>query len=55
MSDFRFGKDPYSDLPDDPEEAFLVLEAHFGDECDRTLQTLGHDDRTDVVHVDYLA
>jgi hypothetical protein len=55
MGDFGFRIDPYSDLPDDPEEAFLVLEAHFRDECDHALQTLDRDDRTDVVHVDYMA
>jgi hypothetical protein len=55
MSDFGFEKDPYSDLPDDPEEAFLVLEAHFRDECDHTLRMLDRDERTDIVHVDYMA
>lgn len=55
MNDFDFGYDPYSDLPDDPEEAFLKLEAHFKSECERTLQSLGQNDRTDVVYVDYMA
>jgi hypothetical protein len=55
MSDFGFEKDPYSELPDDPEEAFLVLEAHFRHECDRALQALDQNERSDVVHVDYMA
>jgi hypothetical protein len=55
MSDFGFGKNPYDDLPDDPEEAFLELEAHFRAECNDALQALHEDERTDVVHVDYMA
>ncbi|SFM50664.1 hypothetical protein SAMN05216573_102174 [Bradyrhizobium sp. Rc3b] len=53
MSDF--GSDPYQDLPDDPEEAFLKLESHFRAECDRQLGALEHNDRTDIVYVDYIA
>jgi hypothetical protein len=55
MNDFGFGKDPYSDLPDDPEEVFLELEAHFKDECERELRALDQGDRPDVVYVDYMA
>ncbi|MGT2502176.1 hypothetical protein ACVOMS_17620 [Bradyrhizobium guangxiense] len=55
MNEFDFGNDPYSDLPDDPEDAFLQLEAHFKDECERTLRSLDQNDRTDVVYVDYMA
>lgn len=29
MNDFAAGLDPYEDLPEEPEEAFLKLEAHF--------------------------
>jgi hypothetical protein len=50
-----FGPDPYDDLPDDPEEAFLQLEEHFKDECDRSLKEAGQDERTDVIHVSYIA
>ena len=55
MNDFGLDPDPYQDLPDDPEEAFLKLEAHFSAECDRRLQAASQDDRTDVIYVDYIA
>jgi hypothetical protein len=45
----------YADLPEDPELAFLKLEAHFRAECDRQLQKAGQNDRTDVIYVDYIA
>ncbi|MET4442850.1 deoxyribodipyrimidine photolyase-like uncharacterized protein [Bradyrhizobium sp. GM2.2] len=51
----EFGGDPFQDLSDDPEEAFLKLETHFRSECDRQLAALEHNDRTDVVYVDYIA
>ncbi len=54
MNDF-LDLDPYEDLPDDPEEAFLKLEAHFHAECDRRLKAATQDDRTDVIYVDYIA
>lgn len=50
-----FGPDPYDDLPEDPEDAFLKLEAHFRDECDSRLRDASHDERTDVIYVDYIA
>jgi hypothetical protein len=53
MGDFGF--DPYDNLPDDPELAFLKLEEHFRAECDLTLKNCGQDDRTDVVYVHYMA
>jgi hypothetical protein len=53
MSDF--GSDPYDDLPEDPEDAFLKLEAHFKDECDFRLKAASQDERTDVIYVDYMA
>ncbi len=34
----NFGPDPFEDLPDDPEEAFLILEEHFREECDVQLR-----------------
>jgi hypothetical protein len=42
MADYfgsEFIDDIYADLPEDPELAFLRLEAHFRAECDRQLQT----------------
>ena len=50
-----FGPDPFEDLPDDPEEAFLILEEHFREECDVQLREAGQDIRTDVIHVAYIA
>jgi hypothetical protein len=55
MSDFGLETDPYEDLPDDPEEAFLKLEAHSHLECDRRLKAATQDDRTDIIYVDYIA
>ena len=46
----NFGPDPFDDLPDDPEEAFLILEEHFREACDLRLQEAGRDERTDVIH-----
>lgn len=51
----QFGPDPYEDLPDDPEAAFLQLEDYFKDECDSRLRAAERDDRTDVIYVDYIA
>jgi hypothetical protein len=34
----NFGPDPFEDLPDDPEEAFLILEELFREECNLRLQ-----------------
>jgi len=51
----NFGPDPFEDLPDDPEEAFLILEEHFREECNLRLQEAGHDERTDVIHVAYIS
>jgi hypothetical protein len=53
MSDFD--PDPYDDLPEDPEAAFLRLEEYFKAECDRRLSAASQDDRTDVIYVDYIA
>jgi hypothetical protein len=53
MSDF--GIDPYDDLPEDPEAAFLKLEAHFKDECEHDLRALDQNERTDIVYIHYMA
>jgi hypothetical protein len=53
MSDFD--PDPYEDLPEDPEAAFLRLEAHFRADCERYLAEEGQDVRTDVIYVNYIA
>jgi hypothetical protein len=50
-----FGSDPFEDLPDDPEDAFLILEEHFREECDVALKSAGQDERTDVIHVAYIS
>jgi hypothetical protein len=50
-----FDVDPFDDLPDDPEDAFLVLEDHFRQECDTALRNASQDDRTDVIHVAYIS
>ncbi|WP_029079823.1 hypothetical protein [Bradyrhizobium sp. th.b2] len=53
MGDFDI--DPFEDLPDDPEEAFLQLEEHFREECDRRLESAGQDERTDIIHIAYIS
>jgi hypothetical protein len=50
-----FGADPFENLPDDPEDAFLILEEHFREECDAALQAARQDDRTDVIHIAYIS
>jgi hypothetical protein len=52
MGDFI---DPYDDLPDDPELAFLSLESYFRARCDLLLEKANQNDRTDVIYVDYIA
>jgi hypothetical protein len=47
--------DPFHELPDDPELAFLQLEAHFRAECERRIELAGDRERTDVIYVDYIA
>src|SRR5947199_6351139 len=47
---------PYEDLPEDPELAFLKLEAHYRAICETRLAAAQNNDlRTDVIHVDYMA
>jgi hypothetical protein len=50
-----FSPDPYEELPEDPEAAFLRLEAHFRADCDSRLAEAGRDERHDVIYVDYIA
>jgi hypothetical protein len=50
-----FGPDPFEDLPDDPEDAFLRLEDHFREECEIALKNASQDDRTDVIQVAYIS
>ena len=55
MNDFGRPLNPYDDLPDDPEEAFLQLEAFFNSECKRRLDAAKNEDRLDIIYVDYIA
>jgi hypothetical protein len=50
-----FGNDPYLDLPEDSELAFLQLEAHFRETCERKIKNSHQDERIDVFYVDYIA
>jgi hypothetical protein len=50
-----FGSDPYLDLPEDSELAFLQLEAHFREKCERKIKNSHQDERIDVFYVDYIA
>jgi hypothetical protein len=45
----------YDDLPEDPELAFLSLEAHFKSECDQELANAHQDERTDVYFIRYIS
>lgn len=54
MNDFAAGLDPYEDLPEEPEEAFLKLEAHFRGVCARRLEAATQDDRVEVFYLDYI-
>ena len=50
--------DPYTDLPEDAELAFLQLEGTFRAECDRRLASTAGDpngERPDIIYVDYIA
>ena len=56
MADSDFGSpDPYRDLPEDSELAFLQLEEHFRRDCERRLEIAGQNERHDVIYVDYMA
>lgn len=45
----------YAELPEDPEQAFLILEQRFRDECNRQINSAHESERTDVYYVDYIA
>jgi hypothetical protein len=47
--------DPFEDLPDDPQEAFLVLEDHFRRERDRLLGEDEDDIDTATIQVEYIS
>lgn len=47
--------DPYENLPDDPELAFLQLEAHFRLACETKIKNAHQEERVDVFYVDYIA
>ncbi|MET4804425.1 hypothetical protein [Bradyrhizobium sp. LB11.1] len=54
MNDFGNDQDPYEDLPEEPEEAFLKLEAHFRRVCGQQLAAVIQDDRVEVFYLDYI-
>ena len=45
----------YSTLPRDPEQAFLLLERHFREECEQRIAQMSNDDNIRVFYVDYIA
>ena len=45
----------YSNLPDEPEEAFLILEAHFRQICENQLSFEHPTDSSDVIRLRYLS
>jgi hypothetical protein len=45
----------YDDLPEDPELAFLSLEAHFKRVCEDKLAKAHQEERTDVYFVQYIS
>jgi hypothetical protein len=45
----------YEDLPEDSEEAFLVLEAQFRQECEAAVKASGEDGDTRIYHTEYIA
>ncbi len=45
----------YENLPDDPEQAFLLLEMHFRRECSDRVRIAHQDESTNVFYVDYIA
>jgi hypothetical protein len=44
----------YTDLPDDPEQAFIILESHFRDLCDEKLRNMHQDDNPSIFYVEYI-
>jgi hypothetical protein len=47
--------DPYVELPDDPEQAFIFLEEHFRNECDNALKQADQNERVDIYYVRYIS
>jgi hypothetical protein len=47
--------DPYADLPEDAEEAFIILENHFSDEYARAERSAGHNDNITPFQMTYIA
>ncbi|MGB8276590.1 MAG: hypothetical protein WCF20_01450 [Methylovirgula sp.] len=45
----------YDDLPDDPELAFLSLEAHFKKECEETIAKAHEEQRLDIYYMQYIS
>lgn len=45
----------YAELPADPEQAFLILEQRYRDECNRQINSVPEDELTNVFYVDYIA
>jgi hypothetical protein len=54
MSD-QFTTYEYTELPIDPEEAFLVLEDRFRRECEMAVRESGEHDNVSVYYTDYIA
>lgn len=45
----------YDDLPDDPEEAFLHLEAVFRTECEQKIREAHQEERVDIYYIQYIS
>ena len=45
----------FAELPDDPEEAFLVLERHFREQCEAKVQAAGQNDSVEIHYVEYIS
>lgn len=45
----------YDNLPDDPEEAFLYLEAVFRTECEQKIRDAHHEERIDIYYIQYIS
>jgi hypothetical protein len=56
MSDFgAFEPNVYENLPEDPEEAFLLLEEKYRTECETNVRKAHQDENLNVYFVDYIA
>ncbi len=45
----------YKELPLDPEEAFLILEARYRSECETSVQNSNQNDNVGIYYTDYIA